>query len=609
LDLHLKAPNRNRFWADLIVEELVRNGVTTFFASPGSRSTPLVMAVYDHPECGLTMHFDERGSAFLALGYGKATQRPAVWITTSGTAVANGHPAVIEADLESTPMILLTADRPPELRDADANQAIRQDHIFGRSVRWFFDLPAPTDVIDPTFVLTTVDQAIFRSKDGPVHLNCMFREPLAPSHEEYVPIQSARFLDWESKKTPFTAYSPGSLAFSKDSAGLEVKELVSVLESAMAASHRPMIILGRLSGEGGLIARAAEALCQRIGAVFVADISSQARLGMESNSSSPGCGIAHIDILLASEKVREFRPDCVVQFGASPLSKKLLRLLSDFQPASYVVVDHRERRVDPSHIATNRLEADPVAVFDYWADASTGPKEASLIADRRAWQKVWKGFSAKAHAWLNSDVLSTQLTEQAAATILSRHLPPNGALTLGSSNSVRHMDSFGVLDGNSVPVLTNRGASGIDGTIASAVGFASGLQKRPIVFLGDLALLYDVNSLALCASVGAIVVVINNNGGGIFSYLPVQQYTASFEPLFGTPHGLGFESAAKMFGLDYANPRSTSDFEADLLRAVSKSRSIIIEIVTDRDKNVNEARRLNAALHQRLSSSSKPGTL
>ena len=127
--------------------------------------------------------------------------------------------------------------------------------------------------------------------------------------------------------------------------------------------------------------------------------------------------------------------------------------------------------------------------------------------------------------------------------------------------------------------------------------------------MGDIALLYDVNSLALCESVGAIVVVINNNGGGIFSYLPVQQYTASFEPLFGTPHGLGFESAAKMFGLDYANPRSTPDFETDLLRAVSKSRSIIIEIVTDRDKNVNEARRLNAALHQRLSSSSKPGTL
>lgn len=567
----------------------MRSGVTTFFASPGSRSTPLVTAVFDHPKCDLTMHFDERGSAFLALGYGKATGKPAVWITTSGTAVANGLPAVIEADLESTPLILLTADRPPELRDSDANQAIDQSHIFGHSVRWFFDMPAPTDAIDPTFVLTTIDQAVFRSKTGPVHVNCMFREPLAPSPEVYSAIRTKRFEQWELADAPFTTYSSSH----------SNADHSSLLGALTATSSRVVLVLGRLSGNGLDIAAAANAICSQIGAVFSADISSQARLGTAHYFSSSGHGIAHLDSLLASDVVRGLCPDVVIQFGASPLSKKLARQLTEGQSSKYVVIDHRKRRIDASHQTTHRIEADPVSVLMDWARKSGGNASAES-KPFTSWQSAWAAFKPITDSWLKEEVQNGPLTEQASATVLSRLIPASCALTIGSSNPVRHMDSFADIHGEAVSVLTNRGASGIDGTLASAIGFAIGLNKRPVVFLGDLALLHDLNSLSLCASAGAVVVVLNNDGGGIFSYLSIRQTEHLFEPLFGTPHGFGFRSAASMFHLNYSNPTTISALGSELERAFSSPEGSIVEIVTNRDENLKEAKRLSAALNQRI---------
>jgi len=186
----IDAPNVQYLWAKLIVEELLRSGAGHFFLAPGSRSTPLALAVARNRRARYHVHFDERGTAFAALGYGRATGKPAVWITTSGTAVANGLPAVVEAATDGVPLILLTADRPPELRETGANQTIDQAKIFGDYVRWQLDLPVPDPAIDPAFVLTTVDQAVYRSlraPAGPVHLNCMFREPLVPSAELALP--------------------------------------------------------------------------------------------------------------------------------------------------------------------------------------------------------------------------------------------------------------------------------------------------------------------------------------------------------------------------------------------------------------------------------------
>jgi len=553
------------------------------------------MAAFDHPECDLVMHFDERGTAFMALGYGKATGKAAGWITTSGTALANGYPAVVEADLESTPILLLTADRPPELRNTDANQTIRQEHIFGSSVRWFFDMPPPSDEIDPTFVLTTVDQAVFRSSTGPVHLNCMFREPLAPSEEAYSPISSKRFDQWTSSTEPYTVYSSDGASF---------LPLQAELEASLLVAKRPLIIMGRIQGDGHVLNSAAQQLCQRFGAVFFSDISSQTRLGLGSEEVSHG--LAHLDVLLTAEDVRSLHPDCIIQFGATPLSKQLQSWLNAIQATTYVVIDHRSRRIDSSHIVTRRVEADPVSLLTDWSDGltrapGTGPTGKEHL-DQTEWQEIWYGLQKAASSWLSESVTGGKLTEQATATLLSRQLTPECALTVGSSNPVRHMDSFAARDGSYVPVLTNRGASGIDGTLASAVGFALGHSRRPVVFLGDLALLHDLNSMALCKARGAIVLVINNDGGGIFSYLPVRSFEAQFEPLFGTPHGIGFEAAATMFNMHYARPESLKELEEILSGAFSSESSMLIEVCTDRDANVEEARRLNKALRDRIGS-------
>lgn len=588
------------------------------------------MAAFNHPACDLTMHYDERGSAFMALGYGKAKGKPGVWITTSGTALANGFPAIVEADMESVPMILLTADRPPELRDSDANQTIRQDHIFGRTVRWFVDMPAPSDHIDPTFVLTTVDYAVSSARTGPVHMNCQFREPLAPTVEDYSPSQTHRFSVWENSDKPFTTYAAGPAV---DQAAIDY------LKQALAAAERPMIMLGRMNGDGALVREAAEQLCNQYKAVAFFDVTAAGRLGpsnsmAQSNEeaangksgplqpSTPASGIVepnpsgnHLfiapDMMLTSHVSETLIPDVVIQFGATPVSKRLNQFLKSAQIQTYCVVDHRERRIDPGHVVSHRIAAEPHRLLEEWSRQPRLNSNASQIESRSdpgdvtswqtSWQRVAQGYQASmAHLFKPN-----QLTEQAIARCVSQWVTSDYALTVGSSNPIRHVDSFAIGDGYNVPILSNRGASGIDGTVASGIGFAMAHGKRPLILLGDLALLHDLNSLLLCQAAQAIVVVINNDGGGIFSHLPVRNFTPSFEPLFGTPHGLVFEQAAALFGLTYEQPMGVSDLNAALSRANESKTSTLIEIRTDREKNRLEAERLreevNAAILARLS--------
>jgi len=303
--------------------------------------------------------------------------------------------------------------------------------------------------------------------------------------------------------------------------------------------------------------------------------------------------------------MEEWAPDVVVQFGATPVSKKLNVLIHSSAVSTYWVVDYRDRRIDPSHSVTNRSLACPETTLLEWANliqnkkastpeannpvASTSKANALPLSDwQRKWQLIQKGYTLG----LNEVFSSDRLTEQATAKSISRWLPVDYALTVGSSNPVRHMDSFAVGFGSAVPVLTNRGASGIDGTVASGIGYSLGHQKRPLVFLGDLSLLHDLNSLALCAESKALVVVINNDGGGIFSHLPVRAFENSFEPLFGTPHGYTFKQAATMFGMEYQKPTSVTEFISVLEAAGKSEKSMVIEIETVREENRKEVDRI-----------------
>lgn len=574
----------NRLWASLIVEELVRNGVDFFCVAPGSRSTPLVAALSENPKAKSLVHFDERGTAFATVGYARATGRPAAWITTSGTAVANGLPAVVEASTDSVPMILLTADRPPELRQTGANQTILQPNIFGEYVRWSFDLPAPDLSVDPASVLTTVDQAIYRARrppKGPAHLNLMFREPFLPDPEvkgeEDVASGALR-----AGGVPYTRYAGAGPVVD---AG-EVESLWGELRGV----ERGLVVAGRLEsrGQGEAVVRLAETLNWPV----LPDIGSQVRLGTNSNSLVP-----HYDALLAHGRFGDTHaPEAVLHFGGRALSKRLEQFLDGVWPNTYVVVRENPFRLDPGHRVKRSVEAG----IRGFCEAMGRIAGRDTNTESGAWRESWTAASKTLGERLDQLTNGTEkLNEPLVARLITQHIPEEHGLVLASSMPIRDVDTFGAADGPAVPVAANRGASGIDGTVATAAGFARGTGRPVTLLIGDLALLHDLNSLSMLRDLKdspVVVVALNNDGGGIFSFLPVAQHGKFFESYFGTPHGLNFEKAAAMFGLDYEQPESVADFTAAYEAACSRSVPALIEVRTNREENV--------ALHRRLLESS-----
>ena len=565
-------PRANRLWAYLIVEELLRCGVGFFCVAPGSRSTPLVAALAASEKARSLIHFDERGTAFAALGYARATGRPAAWITTSGTAVANGLPAVVEAATDGVPMVLLTADRPPELRQTGANQTIDQPDIFGDYVRWRFDLPAPDPDIDPAMVLTTVDQAAYRASrtpQGPVHLNLMFREPfLSGPEDEDIPSGPA---SWVQGDEPYTRYAATKPA-------VDEMEIYRLWETLRPVKHG-LVVAGRLASrkQGEAVLR----LAGTIGWPLLPDLGSQVRLGSEGIA-------AHYDALVAGDSFAGSHvPEAVVHVGGRSLSKRLEQFLASSRPDPYVVVRENPFRLDPAHRVTHSVEAN---VLDFctalvWAATEAPPAMNPL------WTAGWLEASEEVARHLEG-IFSGEPNEPLVARLLSRNVPPDHGLVVASSMPVRDVDTYATTDGAPVPVAANRGASGIDGTVATAAGFARGLGRPVTLLIGDLALLHDLNSLAMLRDVHVIVVVLNNDGGGIFSFLPIARHEEFFEPYFGTPQGVGFEPAAKMFGLAYEHPGTMEEFVEAYGSACARGSSSLIEVKTDRKENVTLHRRL-----------------
>jgi 2-succinyl-5-enolpyruvyl-6-hydroxy-3-cyclohexene-1-carboxylate synthase len=566
----LETARANRLWAHLIVEELARCGVDFFCVAPGSRSTPLVAALAENPKAKSLVHFDERGTAFAALGYARATGSPAAWITTSGTAVANGLPAVVEAATDGVPMILLTADRPPELRQTGANQTIDQPDIFGDFVRWRFDLPAPSLGVDPASVLTTVDQAVYRagrSPRGPVHLNLMFREPLIPP-----PGEGETRADvpkrWRDTDEPYTRYATTEPAV--DEAEVEA------LWERLRPVERGLVVAGRLASRAQ--GKAVERLACSLGWPLLPDVGSQVRLGGDSQNA------AFFDVLLADGAfARAHAPEAVLHFGGRALSKRLEGFVARHRPDPYVVVREHPFRLDPGHLATHSVES---GIEAFCAALGKAASDRPPRADA-PWAAGWIGASERVGSVLDRALAGRERPDEPlVARLVSREIQEGHGLVVASSMPVRDLDAFAVAGGPSVPVAANRGASGIDGTVATAAGFARGSGRPVTLLIGDLALLHDLNSLAMLRGLPVTVVVLNNDGGGIFSFLPVSGHGSFFEPFFGTPQGVGFGHAAAMFGLRYEESETTEEFLSAYGDALSSDGPVLIEVTTDRNENV-----------------------
>ena len=625
----------NQIWADLLVEELVRAGVGLFCLAPGSRSAPLALAVAAHPRAECVMHYDERGTAFCALGYGRAARRPAAWITTSGTAVANGMPAVVEASMDGVPMLLVTADRPPELRAAGANQTIDQVKIFGNYVRWQFDLPAPDPAIDPAVVLTTADQAVYRARRmpaGPVHLNVMYREPLVsnPDRSRYADYLHG-LQTWQDSEAPYTRYGSGLDISKTPTTGYElatdisktptvgsgsannISELLTTysldaprfesLIHALRRAKRGLVVAGRFHTR--IQADAVRRLASELDWPLLPDVCSQLRFSGASPANWHADGVAEggamasrYDLALASEAFRvSHTPDAVLYFGGAAVSKRLHAWLADVRPALFAVVRESPDRMDPGHCVTEYIETGIApfcrSVMDHF---KTGPG-AGKRTRNKDWAASWAAASDTV-ALTMDEHMPDDLSEPAVARLLSQHTPDQATLVLASSMPIRDMDMFGDAAGRAPFVAANRGASGIDGIVATAVGLAHGRRAPVILVAGDLALLHDLNSLALAASAPepVVIVAINNHGGGIFSFLPVARCGEAFEPMFGTPHPWCFEQAARMFGLGYDHVRDMDALSEAYASALSSGESRIIEVTTDRDENLQLHRRLEALI-------------
>lgn len=573
----MNTANINTIWSSLIIEELIRNGIDYFCISPGSRSAPLIVAVAENPHAKHIICFDERGAAFHALGYARATGKPAALICTSGTAAANYFPAVIEASMDAVPMIILTADRPPELRQTGANQTIVQVKLYGKYVNWEFDLPCPDENISPRVVLTTIDHAVFRSRrnpGGPVHINCMFREPLAPVDLPVKTDYMRPFAEWEKRDNPFTKYQL-PLQMAQFSA---LEEIANIINNA----KRGIIVAGKLSSLAQ--SKSILGLAQKINFPIFPDINSGLRFQLSKNNF-----ISYYDQMLLIEQLRErFAPDTILQFGGRIVSKRLLGFIDQLNPENYVQVLEGPQRHDPKHNATHHFETDIEAFCKSLLKIAAAnpriPWFASFVESANIIDSLLDAYVNPEHA----------IGEVSAARIVSQLIPEKSALFLGSSMPVRDMDMFASTNGKFITIAANRGASGIDGTLASATGFAVGHNLPVTLILGDLAMIHDLNSLALLRSIKQqlIVVIINNHGSGIFSFLPIAEFDVSFEKYFGTPHELTFQKAAEMFKIDYYHPQTNKEFRKAYQETLMNEKSAIIEIQTDRRENFE--------LHQKI---------
>lgn len=537
--------------AERLIHQLVAHGVNAFFIAPGSRSTPLVLAINERKDVKSYVHFDERALGFFALGYAKGAEKPVAIVTTSGTAVANLFPAVMEASLSRIPLLLLTADRPQELRDAGANQTVDQVKIFREYVRWQGDLLLTDSALDGAFWAAAIAHIVHLSKapmPGPVHINCALREPFLMGSGAILPHTAS--VQWEEMQSTM-----GGDVFKRWSVELN--------------RERQGIILG---GPGAFDPEPILALSDALAWPIFADILSPLRRTQYRQCAH------HFEAMIKCNP--DMPCDVVLHVGDRMLSKEVLAWIQRKKPRAYFHVAPHPLRQDPEHLVTHRLCLQPDTFAAQWTAQCASPRTSinrSADADVRALLEQY--FAAE-----------PRLTEAHLAYALQGVRAP---LFLGNSMPIRHADLWLCPSHN---VYGNRGASGIDGTIATAIGIAAGLDRPVVACIGDQAALHDVNALALLKSsaVPLSLIVVDNGGGGIFSFLPISAQQDLFERFFGAPHEASFEALAEGFGIPYCAPKALDEL-LSLLPPLRQGPRLI-HVQTRRDENVEEQRRIFAHL-------------
>lgn len=567
--------NTNTLWSSVLVETLARLGLEVAVVCPGSRSAPLAVAVAEHPTIRAIPVLDERSAAFFALGMAKRTGKATALICTSGTAGANFYPAVIEARESRVPLLILTADRPPELRQCQAGQAIDQQKLYGSYAGWYAELALPElESRQLAYLRQTLVQAWERTRfpvSGAVHLNCPFRDPLAPESQPQAQVFAAGLGDgfWEGFFQEVRDRPPALSLPSHD-----------CLDRAFAAwqqSDRGIIVAGVAQPVDPqryceCVARLAKTLGFPVLAEGLSPLRNYASLNPHLVSA--------YDLLLRNPQAAEaLRPEVVVQIGDAPTSKVLREWLQDVQAPTWVI-DGSDRNLDPLHGRTTHLR---VAVERLPIPDPVVPPGASAFC------RCWCDADARLRAAVAETMVNTcELHEPKIAWRLSQLLPPDTPVFVSNSTPVRDVEWFWQPGDRRLHLFCNRGANGIDGTFSTALGVAYSSRRSAVLLTGDLAFLHDTNGLLLSAQLEAesalTVILIQNNGGGIFERLPISQFEPPFEQFFATPQRVNVQQLCQAYGVDYEQINSWNAFEK-ALKSLPQRGIRVLEIQTDRRRD------------------------
>jgi 2-succinyl-5-enolpyruvyl-6-hydroxy-3-cyclohexene-1-carboxylate synthase len=583
------------FYITAFVDELARSGVKHVCLAPGSRSAPLALRLADDPRFKSWMHLDERCAAFFALGLAKASRQPVGLLCTSGTAAANFLPAIIEAHYSRVPLLVFTADRPPELRDAGAPQTIDQMRLYGAYPKWFVEMALPELSAEALryarAVACRAAAVASASPAGVVHLNFPFREPLVPAPAE-VPINDDERVAFFGRPDggPYTAVAAGTLAPNP--------ARLTALAAELARVERGLIIAGPQTDPA--LPPALARLSVALGYPLLADPLSQARCGPHPRENV----IDAYDAFLRDAKtVERLAPEVILRFGATPTSKPLMLYLQRHAHARQILISGDGEWSDPARLAWDVIHADAHS----FCEALT--HLPAYTPPHSSWLTLWRGLNRRARRAIAAQI--EQFDEPFEGRVFAElaDCASDGATVFASSSMpVRDLDTFFPASDTAVRFLSNRGANGVDGVVSTALGAGAASDGPLALVIGDLAFYHDLNGLLAAKLHGlrATIILINNDGGGIFSFLPQAAHPEHFEQLFGTPHGLDFRPAAELYGAAYHRPETWDDFRAAVKDGLRLDGLSMVEVRTRRESNVTMHRQVWAAVALELADSGFP---
>jgi len=568
-----KKINRNYFWAETFINELTSIGINYACLSPGSRNTPLTLAIANNKKIKSFVHIDERSSAFFALGIAKVTNMPVVVVSTSGTATAELYPAIIEAYQQRVPLIVCTADRPPELLNTGANQTINQNNLYKNHIRWFVDVGLPEPIPRRIrHIKAVAKRAVYESlvhSKGPVHLNFPFRKPFEP--DDYTDeiyddvIKTAEMVLPDKKKL----FEENGRNISSEKWFKEVIDFTSRL--------RKGLIIAGPENYNERFHKNCQKLASILGYPILADGASQLRFGKHNKENILFSFEGFLRSVFFNGK---YQPEIILQFGRTVTSKALELYLEKCNAIRFMINEYGDW-FDPANRSNASFACKPYIFCEKMIEHFESNK-----------------IKKKDESWLNlfdkADKLSLKVKERIISNSkfpnecriieeLINLIPDNSNLMISNSMPVRDFDYFAPVTQKNITIFNNRGASGIDGITSTALGLAAADKKTTILLTGDSAFYYDLNALLAASKykIPLIIILINNNGGGIFEVLPVSRFGKVFEEFFVAPHNLNFEPFVKGYGGNYSLIKIWKSFKDEFNLALKRKNFSVLEIKTD----------------------------